>query len=125
MDFDQTVTFLATDDLDSTARFYEEELGLELALDQGSCRIYRVASTGFLGFCERREAPEPDGVIATFVTDDVDGVHEQLVERGAEFEQTPEYNSEYDIYHCFLRDPNGYLLEIQRFEDPEWPSNDE
>jgi len=25
------------------------------------------------------------------------------------------------IYHCFLRDPNGYLLEIQRFLDPAWP----
>jgi hypothetical protein len=26
-----------------------------------------------------------------------------------------------NIYHCFLRDPNGYLIEIQRFLDPAWP----
>ena len=24
------------------------------------------------------------------------------------------------IYHCFLRDPNGYLIEIQRFLNPAW-----
>lgn len=122
MDFDQIITFLATDDLEATAHFYEEMLGLEMALDQGTCRIYRVASGGFLGFCERSDAPEPDGVIATFVTDEVDDAHEELVARGVDVEQPPAYNDEYDIYHCFLRDPNGYLLEIQRFEDPAWPA---
>jgi len=25
-------------------------------------------------------------------------------------------------FYCFLRDPNGYLIEIQRFEDPRWTS---
>ena len=27
------------------------------------------------------------------------------------------------IYHFFFRDPNGYMLEIQRFENPNWPGN--
>ncbi|OQY24133.1 MAG: hypothetical protein DRJ03_06405 [Chloroflexi bacterium] len=29
-------------------------------------------------------------------------------------------NPRYNIYHCFLRDPNGYLIEIQRFLDSAW-----
>ena len=41
---------------------------------------------------------------------------------GADIETRPEHNLEYRIYHFFLRDPNGYLLEIQRFEDPRWPA---
>jgi hypothetical protein len=32
----------------------------------------------------------------------------------------PTYNERYQIYHLFARDPNGYLIEIQRFEDPRW-----
>ena len=40
---DSHIVFLATTDLAATADFYEEALGLTLALDQGICRIYEVA----------------------------------------------------------------------------------
>lgn len=114
-------TFLYTRDLQATSEFYEELMGLPLALDQGDCRIYRVAENGFLGFCEREEGPlDPGGVILTIITDEVDEWHAFLVEQGVTFEEEPAYNPKYQIYHCFLRDPNGYLVEIQRFDDPEW-----
>ena len=119
-ELDAHITFLATVDLGATARFYEDVLGLALALDQGTCRIYRVRDGAFIGFCERDETPSPDGVIVTLVTDDVDGWHERLTARGVAFEKPPALHPKYQIYHCFLRDPNGYLLEIQRFEDPRW-----
>ncbi len=121
---DQQVTFLYTRDLAVTVRFYEEILGLALVLDQGSCRIYRVSDDGFLGFCERAAAPErPAGVIFTLVTAEVDAWYRYLSERGVAFEKRPQLNADYNIYHCFLRDPNGYLIEIQRFLDPTWPRN--
>ena len=66
------------------------------------------------------DVPTPAGVILTLVTEDVDGWCDRLREHGVEFEKEPAYNAEYKIYHCFLRDPNGYLVEIQRFEDPRW-----
>ena len=50
----------------------------------------------------------------------MDGWHRRLAARGVRFEKAPALNPEYRIYHCFLRAPNGYLLEIQRFEDPRW-----
>jgi catechol 2,3-dioxygenase-like lactoylglutathione lyase family enzyme len=116
----QQITFLKTDELEAVGAFYEQKLGLELALDQGSCRIYRVNDGAFVGFCSGEEGASPDGVILTLVTRDVDGVCQRLVERGVEFEESPSYNPEYEIYHAFLRDPAGYLVEIQRFEDPRW-----
>ena len=120
--FDQQVTFLYTRDLATTVNFYEQVLGLSLVLDQGSCRIYRVSADGFLGFCQRAEAPEaPSGIIVTLVTEDVDDWHARLVARGVSFENAPAFNPTYNIYHCFVRDPNGYLLEIQSFRDPMWP----
>jgi len=120
---DQQVTFLYTLDLAETARFYEEIMGLKLVLDQGICRIYRVSGDAFLGFCQREEAPRaPKGIIFTFVTTAVDAWYEFLVEQGVKFDKPPATNTTYNIYHCFLRDPNGYLLEIQQFLDPSWPT---
>jgi catechol 2,3-dioxygenase-like lactoylglutathione lyase family enzyme len=121
--FDSQITFCYTPDLEAAAQFYEDVLGLPLALDQGACRIYRVAKCAYLGFCTRADAPRPDGIILTLVTDDVDGWHARLVQRGVEFEKPPALNEKFNIYHCFLRDPAGYLIEIQRFEDPRWPGD--
>ena len=118
---EQLITFLYTRDLAATTDFYEDLLGLPLALDQGTCRIYRVAGAGFIGFCQRDGATPPSSaVILTLVTPEVDAWHQHLCDQGVEFEKPPELNPEYNIYHCFLRDPNGYLLEIQEFLDPAW-----
>lgn len=115
---EQQITFLYTRDLEATARFYEEVMGLPLSRDQGDCRIYQVSSDGYVGFCLRASVPEaPIGVIFTIITPDVDGWYAMLVEKGVAFEKPPAENPKYNIYHCFLRDPNGYLIEIQRFLD--------
>ncbi len=117
--FEGQITFLYTRDLEATARFYEDVLGLPLVRDQGDCRIYRTGRDGYLGFCRREEAPEqPAGIILTLLTPDVDGWANRLRERGAAIERPPTANPHYRIYHCFLRDPNGYLIEIQRFDEP-------
>lgn len=121
--FDAQITFCYTRDLDTTAEFYESLLGLPLVLDQGGCRIYRAASGAYLGFCEREEAARPEGVILTLVTEDVDGWYERLHTAGVEFDKAPARNPDYKIYHCFLKDPNGYVIEIQRFEDPRWTTS--
>ena len=119
---DQLVTFIYTQDLAATMHFYEDVMGLSLVLDQGSCRIYRISADGFLGICESDTAPtQSRGIIITLATHDVDGWYHYLTERGVTFEKPPAPNPSYNIYHCFVRDPNGYLLEIQQFLDPAWP----
>lgn len=124
--FDQQVTFLYTRDLEQTAAFYEQTVELPLVLDQGYCRIYRVSADAFLGFCTKHEAErDSQDVVITLVSQDVDGWYERLRSKGVTFQKPPAYNAQYNIYHCFLRDPNGYLLEIQRFHDPAWPAPSE
>jgi len=118
--FDAAITFCYTRDLARQAEFYENVLGLPLALDQGGCRIYRVADRGYFAFCERANLPPAEGVLLTFVTNDVDGWYERLRAAGVPFDRAPAPNPEYGIYHCFCRDPDGNRLEIQRFDDPEW-----
>jgi predicted enzyme related to lactoylglutathione lyase len=116
---DYPITFFYTRKLQDTARFYEEVVGLTLARDQGDARIYRVGAQGYIGFVEREQVLEvPHGVILTLVTPDVDSWFFRLSEKGVKFEQPPSLSPQYNIYHCFLHDPNGYLIEIQRFNDP-------
>lgn len=117
---EQQITFLYTADLAESARFYETVLGLKLARDQGTCRIYQVTAGGYVGLCQRDDArPDPNrrDIIITLVTADVDEWYERLTSRGVVFEKPPGVNPTYNIYHCFLRDPNGYRIEIQRFLD--------
>ncbi|MDZ7955289.1 VOC family protein [Nostoc sp. DedQUE09] len=117
---DQQITFFSTHNLNTSTEFYEQKLGFELWLDQGTCRIYTVSDSGYLGLCQASETtPATDkhsSVIFTLVTQQVDEWFEYLKERGVEFEKPPTLNEKYNIYHCFFRDPDGYLIEIQRFE---------
>jgi predicted enzyme related to lactoylglutathione lyase len=115
----QQITFLHASDLDSTRKFYEEILDLPLARDQAKCLIFKTAENAFLGFCTHIE-PVANGrkVILTLVSADVDGWYRYLQNRGVEIANPPTPNPQFGIYHFFLVDPNGYWIEIQRFDQP-------
>ena len=120
----QQITFLDTDDLARTADFYERILGLRLARDQGTCRIYHVCGGAYLGFCRRGDASpmaphDATGVtVLTLITDRVDEWCRRLEAHGVAIVKSPADNPPYRIYNAFARDPNGYLVEIQRFWEP-------
>ena len=122
----EQITFLYCADLQETATFYEELLGLPLVLDQGGCRIVQVAEGGggYLGYCQRMvESKEKPGVIFTLVVEgreEVDSWYGKLKEGEVEIPEAPRLNPDYGIYHFFFQDPNGYTLEVQSFLDPGW-----
>lgn len=120
--FDQQVTFLYVADLAISNHFYEDVLGLAMVLDEGACRIYRVAGEAFIGLCrnENRKV-DPEGVTVTFVTNRVDYWYERLIDHGVTVEGPPKVTEEFKIYNFFARDPDGARLEFQKFLDPVWP----
>lgn len=128
--FDQLVTFLYAEEPEASWRFYEEVLGLRLAQDQQSCRIYEVApgARAFLGVCRARGPRAGDdprregGVVISFVHAEVDAWHRRLLAAGAEVLAAPAHAAEFGVTSLFFRDPAGYLLEVQRFERADWPS---
>ena len=124
--FDQQVTFLYVRDLEKSCAFYGEMLGLPLFLDQGSVRIFRTSRSSFLGVGQSNEErpSTPGGIIVTLVTDDVDDWYERLRSKRVVFESPPSQYEAFNIYHCFLSDPDGYEIENQRFGDPAWPEPD-
>ena len=117
---DAQITFLPVADLRRSAAFYEEALGLPLVVDQGTCRIYRVAAAAYLGVCERSGAAPAAGVIVTLVSPAVGAWHERLAGAGVEVVAAPSFSEQYRIRHAFYRDPDGHLVEIQEFDDPAW-----
>jgi len=119
--FDQQITFLLVADLEKSTTFYRDTLGLRVVLDQGDCRIMQVADAAFIGVCERQGRTDHDSVLVTLVTDQVDERHDELVAAGVLCEKEPQLHPDYDVYHAFYRDPDGFLVEIQRFLDPSWP----
>ena len=114
------ITFLFVADLETSHEFYAGALGLDLVVDQGDCRIYRVSGDAFVGICERPDRVADDGLIVTLVVDDVDGMHDRLVGAGVGVESPPQQSDTYGIYHAFYRDPDGHAVEVQRFDDPGW-----
>jgi len=113
------VLFLPTDDLDKTHTFYTDTLELSLVRDQGLCRIYQSAPGAYVGFCERGYTiPTDFRLVVTILIDDVDGVYQALQDKGVRTESSPSLSEQFNVYQFFLRDPNGYLVEIQRFEEP-------
>ena len=123
LEIEEQITFLYVKDLDRASDFYQGILGLSLVLEQSHCRIYRTGKTAYLGICENSDRVNQEvqeGVIYTLVVDDVRGWYDYLGDQGWEMLEEPKYNERYLITHFFIRDPDGYLVEIQRFEDPRW-----
>ena len=113
----QQITFLPTDKLNEMEPFYSGVLSLDKVLDQGDCIIFKSTDTAYLGFCTRKFDKKPVQVILTLVTDQVDAYYEALQNKSVQFESKPTMNEKYRIYHFFIKDPNGYLVEIQQFVD--------
>jgi catechol 2,3-dioxygenase-like lactoylglutathione lyase family enzyme len=90
-----------------------------LVLDQGGCRIYQLTDTAYIGVCKRAE-PIASNVVVTIVSDDVAGWHERFKAAGADVDGEPRDNTEYRIHHFFANDPDGHLIEVQRFWDANW-----
>ncbi len=124
----QTIVFLPVPSLEDQHAFYHGVLQMELALDQGVCRIYRAREGSFFGFCKQSGAtvatPQvvTDGPILTLVSEDVDGWYEHCLAHEVKVDGPPRLNPKYLIYHFFAFDPAGYRVEVQRFEDPRWNS---
>ena len=118
--FDSQITFFSTRDLGLVRSFYGGVLGLPIALDQGVCLIFRVSGGAYLGFCTTTSREFEKGALVTLVTQDVDEWASRLRLSGAVCEKEPSPSPAFGIYNCFFRDPEGRMLEIQRFDEPAW-----
>lgn len=113
------ITFLYYKDLDKVAKFYEEVIGLKQVLDQGMARIYQVVEHGYLGIVDetrgfhRANAIKP--VEITILVPDVDAWYQRIRGMGVETINAPHDIPGVNVRAFLLYDPEGYVIEIQKF----------
>jgi len=106
------IIFFRTNQRNRIVEFYTTELDFDRWLEQeGGCTILKRENL-LVGFCDADES-ETAGIVTVVVEDRgaVDAVYEELEPTA----DPPEENSEFDIYHCFLEDPDGRTVEVQTF----------
>jgi predicted enzyme related to lactoylglutathione lyase len=117
-DISMQISWVYTRNLDSTAEFYADALGLECIRDEGAAWIFATAASAAIGVCcafENRVV-EPKGSMISIVTDDVDTWYRRLVEKGITVAGPPHRLEQFGIYTFFVTDPNGYVIEFQQFD---------
>ena len=128
-DFQYPIVFLPCRDLQTTRLFYNRMLGFPIALDQGSCLIFRVGTKetkGYWGFCvgASYELADPERICLTLVVStqkQVDQWHAKLAKLCIVCKRAPSYRREFHIYNTFFQDPSNYSLEIQAFDSEHAP----
>ena len=117
----QSIVFTYTDDLDRASRFFGEVMALDFVVDQGACHIFRLSAESYLGVCHLPDRPRAAvGVTISLVSDDVDGWHLFLMAKGVGFVRQPASSAEFGVYSTLFLSPDGYRIEIQRFDDAAW-----
>ena len=118
------LVFFYYKDLVKAAEFYEDIIGLELVLDYGFARVYRISETSYLGLVDEKQGmhktTEPKTVTLAFVTNEVDGWYEYLKSKGVEIRNPIASSSRHPTRGFVAYDPEGYFLEFETFlNDPE------
>lgn len=119
MKFKSQITFHYYKDLPRVCKFYEDVFGLKLEIDQGWAKIYRVSESAFVGLVDEKRGyfnwvPDKSSMI-TLVTSEVDSWYEKMKRKGVKLLSEPHNVAEIGIRCFLLEDPEGYVIEIQKF----------
>jgi catechol 2,3-dioxygenase-like lactoylglutathione lyase family enzyme len=112
-------TVLLVDDVGRAADYYRDQLGFDVTRYEANPNHYAYASRDDCHVhlaCFKDAAPRPNSVAAPpdmfdiyVYVDDVEALHEELVERGADIVFSPT-DAVYGLREIRVRDPNGYIL---------------
>jgi catechol 2,3-dioxygenase-like lactoylglutathione lyase family enzyme len=122
-----TNAFFYYKDLPKAAAFYQDVLGLEEVADYGMARIFRVAESSFLVLVDATKgmhtAEEPKTVAIALLTDQLKEWHDYLATKG-HAPRRPLVERPGSAHDGFvIPDPEGYLLEFERFN--QHPENEQ
>jgi catechol 2,3-dioxygenase-like lactoylglutathione lyase family enzyme len=117
--------FIVSGDVERSRRFYTEVLGGRVAFSGPGGGPTDDKPTVTL------ETPRDPGRVSSFLNirvKDIEAVYAEWSARGAQF-LTPPKQHQYEK-RCYIRDPDGHLIEVGQTTDPEgdwspahWPSS--
>jgi predicted enzyme related to lactoylglutathione lyase len=123
--------FIVSDDVERAQRFYTEVLGGRMAFSGPGGLTYVALSNTWIimnaggGPTDDKptvilETPRDPDRVSSFLNirvKDIDAVYAEWSARGAQF-LTPPKQHQYET-RCYIRDPDGYLIEVGQTTDPE------
>jgi catechol 2,3-dioxygenase-like lactoylglutathione lyase family enzyme len=122
--------FITSTDVERSRRFYTDVLGGEIAFRFGDLTYVRLANSFIIinvggGPTDDKptvilEAPSNPDRVSSFLNFRVADIRARYAEwsaKGAQF-LTPPIQHEHEI-RCYIRDPDGYLIEVGQTTDPE------
>lgn len=116
------ITFFYYRDLPAAMRFYEDVLGLPLAIDQGWCKIYRICPGAHVGLVDEARGMNKWAAVKPVQlcirVPDVDGWYGYARAAGLANLSDLFVNHELGIRAFVFRDPEGYQIEIQSATRP-------
>jgi predicted enzyme related to lactoylglutathione lyase len=111
------ITFLYYRDLAAASRFYEDVLGLTLAIDQGWSRIYRLCAGAHVGLVDETKgmhrAHPVKPVQVCLRVPDVEAWHAWIASQGVAGLSAVKQNDALGIRAFVFEDPEGYQIEVQ------------
>lgn len=118
------LVFLYYEDLTVASNFYENTLGLEMVLDYGFAKLFRISETMYVGLVDEQKgmhrAAEPKTVTLSFVTEEIDEWYDYLKNRGVKMRGELGDATRHPTRGFVAYDPEGYFLEFERFlENPQ------
>ncbi|MEM1431399.1 MAG: VOC family protein [Pseudomonadota bacterium] len=111
------ITFFYYRDLAAACRFYEDTLCLDLAIDQGWAKIYRICADAHVGLVDEtqgfhRAAPNKPVQLCLRVAD-LDGWYAWIRTQKANGLSEVFENEAIGIRAFVFNDPEGYQIEVQ------------
>lgn len=111
------ITFFYYRDLAIAMRFYENVIGLPLAIDQGWCKIYQICPGAHVGLVDESKgmnkwAPTKPVQLCIRVPD-VDAWYIYATEENLDNLSALFVNDEIGIRAFVFNDPEGYQIEVQ------------
>jgi len=111
------ITFVYYRDLPRAMRFYEDILGLELAIDQGWSKIYRIDGQAHIGLVDEARGMqnwhEDKTVQICLRVPDVDAWHAWAAFNNVPGLTDARDSAELGIRAFVMNDPEGYQIEVQ------------
>lgn len=111
------ITFQYYRDLKTAMAFYEDVLGLSLAIDQGWSKIYRIDGQAHIGLVDEARGMQNWAEAKTcqicLRVPDVDAWHAWAAHCGVAGLTAPRDSAELGIRAFVMNDPEGYQIEVQ------------
>lgn len=111
------ITWLYYVDLGKAIDFYDKIMGFQLVVDQGWAKIFIVREGAYVGLVDQSQGFHRAGpakpVIVCLNVLDCDAWYKHFKEKGVQTLSEPRVSERLRIKAFMLRDPEGYVIEIQ------------